>query len=84
MSTDIEKIILDKLRNLEDKLDHMMRDGCMKADTHKSVVENQREIFGRLNIIEKAQAEGKGKLAVAMVIAGAAISLALQYIGKRL
>jgi hypothetical protein len=82
MAADIESIILAKLETLERKIDAIMREGCSKADSHRGVVENQREIFQRLGAAERAAAEGKGRLAVAAIIAGAALSMFLQWVGR--
>ena len=84
MSSDVEQIVLKKLDTLERKIDLIAREGCSKADSHASLHNGQREIFTRLNAVEQAQAEGRGKLAVAMIFAGAVISLFLQWLGKHL
>jgi hypothetical protein len=84
MSTDLENIILRKLDSLEGKLDSMMRDGCSKADSHKTLQEGQREIFQRLNATERSISEGRGRLGIVMLVAGGALSMIFTWIGKRL
>lgn len=81
---DVTSLILKKLDDLEKKMDSMMSNGCAKVVSHSEVVENQREIFSRLRIVENAQAEGKGKLAVACAVLGAFVAFGLQWIGKQL
>jgi hypothetical protein len=81
---DMTQLILKKLDDLERKMDHMMSNGCAKVTSHAEVVENQREIFSRLGVVERAQAEGKGKLAVACAVLGAFVAFGLQWLGKHL
>ena len=45
---------------------------------------SQGELFRRINLVEIAQAEGKGRLAVTMLIIGIAVSVLFQWIGKQL
>ena len=44
---------------------------------------NEAELFSRLNALEKAQAEGRGKLAVVAILS-AASGLLFAWIGKHL
>lgn len=88
---DITQLVLKKLDDLEKKMDKMMSEGCAKVISHaqvvenqKEVVSNQREIFSRLRVVENAQAEGKGKLAVACAVLGALVAFGLQWLGKHL
>jgi hypothetical protein len=81
---DMTSLILRKLDTLEAKMDSMMTNGCAKVTTHSEVVNNQREIFSRLGVVERAQAEGKGKLAVACAVLGALVAFGLQWLGKHI
>lgn len=85
---DVTKIILQRLDKMEesfsDKLITLMRDGCAKAGEHGAIAKAQAEVFTRLRIVEQAQAEGKGRLAIVMLLAGAALSVFFQWIGGKL
>lgn len=81
---DVTNLILKKLDDLEKKIDKITETGCAKASSHEEISRNQRDIFDRLRIVEAAQAEGKGKLAVFAVLVGALLTFALQWIGKHL
>lgn len=81
---DMTNLILKKLDDLEKKIDEMTKNGCAKASSHVEISDNQREIFSRLRVVEQAQAEGKGKLAVFAVLVGALLTFALQWIGKHI
>ena len=45
---------------------------------------SQSELFRRVNLLEQAQSEGKGRLAITMIIIGIALSVFFQWIGKQL
>ena len=74
MSNEIEQIILDRLGRIEDKLEQISTHGCAKFEGHKIIKSQQDGLFDRVRIIEKAQAEGRGKLMVAMLLVGAIIA----------
>ena len=70
------QMIIDSLKQLNDKVDSMMIHGCAKAETHHIIQEQQGDIFKRLNLVEIKQAEGRGKLIAIVFIAGAALTAA--------
>ena len=80
----VTNIILQRLQSIEAKLDAMQANGCSKADGHARMQSDLGNLFGRVNEIERAQAEGRGKLA--MIVAGlsAASGLLFAWIGKHL
>ena len=80
----ITDLILQRLENIERKLDSIQAQGCSKADGHVRMQSDLGILFGRVNEIERAQAEGRGKLA--MIVAGlsAASGLLFAWIGKHL
>ena len=80
----ITDLILQRLERIEGKLDAMQANGCSKADGHARMQSDLGILFGRVNEIERAQAEGRGKLA--MIVAGlsAASGLLFAWIGKHL
>ncbi len=81
---DMTNLILKKLDELEKKLDEMKANGCARASSHTESSADRREIFSRLRLVEQAQAEGKGKLAVFAVLVGAVLTFAMQWLGKHL
>jgi phage shock protein A len=86
MSNDetVTGIILARLERIEGKLDSMQAQGCSKAQTHERTHDDVVELFSRLNALERAQAEGRGKLAAVVAILSAASGLLFAWIGKRL
>jgi len=48
------------------------------------IEQSQSELFRRVNLLEQAQSEGKGRLAITMIIIGIALSVFFQWIGKQL
>ena len=60
----VTNIILQRLQSIEAKLDSMQANGCSKADGHVRMQSDLGNLFGRVNEIERAQAEGRGKLAM--------------------
>jgi len=77
-----EQMVIEELRYIRKSLDEMKHNGCAKAGVHERIATDQNEIFSRLRVVENAQAEGRGKLAVFAVLFGAVLSIALQWIGK--
>lgn len=81
---DVTTLVLEKLATLERKIDTLTLSGCAKAQVHDAIEKNQSEIFNRLGVVERAQAEGKGKMAVACSVLGALSVFVLQWIGKHM
>ena len=69
---------------IEERIEKLMREGCAKANMYGTISLNQSEIFSRLGVVERAQAEGKGKLAAACAVLGAFVAFGLQWLGKHL
>lgn len=84
MDATAEQMVIKKIDELGAKIDTLMSDGCPRGKSYSEVQSNQREIFDRLRKIEVAQAEGRGKLAVAMIFATALVSFIFQWLGKHL
>lgn len=80
----ITNIILERLKSIEAKIDGIQSSGCSRAETHARMQANEAEIFQRLNALERSQAEGRGKLAVAAALCSAAFSLFAIWLGKRI
>ena len=80
----ITDLILQRLENIERKIDGIQAHGCSKADSHLGMQANEAELFSRMNALEKAQAEGRGKLAMIVAILSAASGLFFAWIGKHL
>jgi hypothetical protein len=86
MSNDetVTSIILARLERIEAKLDNMQTSGCSKAEKHERTREDVVELFRRIREVERAQAEGRGKLVVIVAILTAAAGLLFEWIGKHL
>lgn len=82
MDKTAEQMVLDKLNELSVKIDKLTSEGCPMGKGYADVKSNQSDIFERLRKIELAQAEGRGKLAVAMIFLTALVSFIFQWIGK--
>ena len=80
----ITDLILQRLERIEGKLDSIQAQGCSKAESHLRMQANEAELFSRMNALEKAQAEGRGKLAMIVAILSAASGLFFAWIGKHL
>jgi septal ring factor EnvC (AmiA/AmiB activator) len=80
----ITDLILQRLENIERKIDCIQAQGCSKADSHLRMQANEAELFSRINALERAQAEGRGKLAAVVAILSAASGLLFAWIGKHL
>ena len=80
----ITDLILQRLENIERKIDGIQAHGCSKAEAHVRMQTNEAELFNRMNALEKAQAEGRGKLAMIVAILSAASGLFFAWIGKHL
>ena len=80
----ITDLILQRLERIEGKLDSIQAQGCSKAESHLRMQANEAELFSRMNALEKAQAEGRGKLAAVVAILSAASGLFFAWVGKHL
>lgn len=83
-NSQVTNIILERLQNIERKIDAMQANGCSKADGHQRMHEDTGELFKRVNALERAQAEGRGKLAIVVAVLSAASGLFFAWIGKHL
>lgn len=80
----ITDLILQRLENIERKIDGIQAHGCAKAEKHERTREDVVELFRRIREVERAQAEGRGKLVVIVAILTAAAGLLFEWIGKHL
>lgn len=85
MSNDdtVTGIILARLERIEGKLDIMQTSGCAKAEKHERTHDDVVELFRRVREIERAQAEGRGKLVVIVAILTAAAGMLFEWIGRQ-
>ena len=86
MSNDetVTSIILARLERIEGKLDSIQAQGCSKAESHLRMHDDVVELFRRVREVERAQAEGRGKLVVIVAILTSAAGLLFEWIGKHL
>lgn len=86
MSNDdtVTGIILARLERIEGKLDAIQANGCSKADGHTRMQTDASELFRRVNALERAQAEGRGKLAIIVALLTSAAGLVFAWLGKHL
>ena len=80
----ITDLILQRLANIERKIDGIQAHGCSKADSHLRMQANEAELFSRMNALERTQAEGRGKLAMVVAVLSAASGLFFAWVGKHL
>ena len=80
----ITDLILQRLENIERKLDSIQAQGCSKAESHLRMQANEAELFSRMNALEKAQAEGRGKLAIIVAVITTGTGLFFAWIGKHM
>jgi len=80
----ITDLILQRLERIEGKLDSIQAQGCSKAEKHERTHDDVVELFRRMREVERAQAEGRGKLVVIVAILTSAAGLLFEWIGKRL
>ena len=80
----ITDLILQRLERIESKLDLMQTSGCAKAEKHERTHDDVVELFRRMREVERAQAEGRGKLVVIVAILTAAAGMLFEWIGKHL
>ena len=79
----ITDLILQRLERIEGKLDLMQTSGCAKAEKHERTHDDVVELFSRIREVERAQAEGRGKLVVIVAILTAAAGLLFEWIGRQ-
>jgi len=79
----ITDLILQRLERIEGKLDSMQAQGCSKAENHERTHDDVVELFRRMREVERAQAEGRGKLVVIVAILTTAAGLLFEWIGRR-
>ena len=80
----ITDLILQRLENIERKLDSIQAQGCSKAEKHERTRDDVVELFSRIREVERVQAEGRGKLVVIVAILTTAAGLLFEWIGKHL
>ena len=80
----ITDLILQRLENIERKIDGIQARGCSKAESHLRMQANEAELFSRMSALERAQAEGRGRLAMIVAILSAASGLFFAWVGKHL
>ena len=79
----ITDLILQRLENIERKLDSMQTSGCAKAERHERTHDDVVELFRRIREVERVQDEGRGKLVVIVAIMTTAAGLLFEWIGRR-
>ena len=80
----ITDLILQRLENIERKIDIIQAHGCSKAEGHLRMQANEADLFSRMNALEKAQAEGRGKLAMVVAILSSGSGLFFAWVGKHI
>ena len=86
MSTDdkVQDIILSELSDIKATLTRIVENGCSKAASHERTEGNVDKLFERVRELERAQAEGRGKLAVAVAILTAAAGFFFEWLGRHI
>ena len=79
----ITDLILQRLENIERKLDSIQAQGCAKAERHERTRDDVVELFRRIREVERVQAEGRGKLVVIVAILTTAAGLLFEWIGRQ-
>lgn len=72
---DVLRMIDERLKRIELKVDGLSSDGCAKSAHHDGIVR-------RVESLEVQAAEGRGRIGVVMMISGAAIAAVFQWLGK--
>jgi len=80
----ITDLILQRLENIERKIDSIQASGCSKAESHLRMHDDVVELFSRVRDVERVQSEGRGKLVVIVAILTSAAGLLFEWIGKHL
>ena len=84
MSTDTERFLMARLEQIDQKLDRIIERGCSRVNEHALFREQTTLLFDKVNGLEKAAAEGKGRLAVIMGLISTVVGIGCAYIGKRM
>ena len=79
----ITDLILQRLENIERKIDSIQAQGCSKAESHLRMHDDVVELFRRIREVERVQAEGRGKLVVIVAILTTAAGLLFEWIGRQ-
>ena len=79
----ITDLILQRLENIERKIDGIQAQGCSKAERHERTHDDVVELFRRIREVERVQDEGRGKLVVIVAILTTAAGLLFEWIGRR-
>ena len=79
----ITDLILQRLENIERKIDSIQAQGCSKAERHERTHDDVVELFRRIREVERVQDEGRGKLVVIVAILTTAAGLLFEWIGRR-
>lgn len=79
----ITDLILQRLENIERKIDGIQAQGCSKAESHLRTHDDVVELFSRIREVERVQAEGRGKLVVIVAIMTSAAGLLFEWIGRQ-
>jgi len=79
----ITDLILQRLERIEAKLDSMQAQVYSKAGAHERTKDDVVELFHRIREVERAQAEGRGKLVVIVAILTSAAGLLFEWIGRQ-
>ena len=79
----ITDLILQRLENIERKIDSIQAQGCSKAERHERTHDDVVELFRRIREVERVQAEGRGKLVVIVAILTSAAGLLFEWIGRQ-
>ena len=74
---------MQRLENIERKLDSIQAQGCSKAESHLRMHDDVVELFRRVRDVERVQAEGRGKLVVIVAIITSAAGLIFEWIGRQ-
>ena len=77
MDKKAEERLFDEIAAIRESINNINAHGCAKSPEHT-------ELFHRVNILEIARAEGKGKVAMLMIIVGFWLSVISAWIGKHL
>jgi len=82
MAKDVTDIILERINQIDTKVETLITNGCTRARTHESIEHNQNALFKRVNSLELTRAESKGKLAVAVAVSSSIITVVATWLGK--
>ena len=63
---------------IEGRIAHLMANGCARVIDHDEV----SRLGNRIRIVEVAQAEGKGRVAIFMILFGVGLTVAANWVSK--